>query len=139
MKKIYLVCLIFLGLQVFQIDKKNPEFDKEKEFKAPKEVLKILERSCYDCHSFKTTYPLYSYIFPISSFLKSHIDEGREELNFSIWEDYTEEKKKSKLEDVIEEIESNEMPIFSYRLIHWDSKLNQEELEILKNFVKNYP
>ncbi len=139
MKKLYLGCLIILGLQLFQIDKNNPVFESEKEFKATKEVLQILEKSCYDCHSFKTKYPFYSYIFPISSFLKSHIDEGREELNFSIWEDYTEEKKKSKLEDIVEEIQSDEMPIFSYRLIHWNSKIKSEELEIIKNFVKNHP
>lgn len=138
MKKIYLLFILFLGLQFFQIDKKNPEFDQTKELKASNEVISILEKSCYDCHSHKTKYPLYSYIFPISSFLKSHIEEGRVELNFSIWEEYSDSKKKEKLEEIIEEIESNEMPIFSYRIVHWNSKVNSSELEILKSWVKNY-
>ncbi len=130
--------LFFISLQVFQTDKSVPSYKPELEFVASTDVLKILEKSCYDCHSYKTQYPFYAYIFPISSFLTSHIIEAREELNFSTWEEYSTEKKIEKLEDIIDEIENKEMPILSYRILHPESQISGDELILIKKWVQEF-
>lgn len=130
--------LFFISLQVFQTDKSVPIHKPESEFVASAEVLKILEKSCYDCHSYKTQYPFYAYIFPISSFLTSHIMEAREELNFSTWGEYSVERKLEKLDEIIEEIENKEMPILSYRILHPESQISGDELTVLRKWVQEF-
>ena len=52
-------------------------------------VAAILDRSCNDCHSNKTRWPWYSNVAPVSWFVIDHVNEGRENLNFSEWGRYT--------------------------------------------------
>ncbi|NBU98817.1 MAG: heme-binding protein [Spirochaetia bacterium] len=104
---------------------------------APEEVKFILRRSCYDCHSYQTKYPFYSYVFPISILINNHINEGREELNFSEFESLTLNKQSSKLRSIVEEIEENEMPLFGYTVMHRDAILSPEEKEVLISWAKS--
>jgi hypothetical protein len=103
---------------------------------APEEVKEILRTSCYDCHSYETKYPFYSYIFPISIVINNHIKEGREEMNFSTFEELSDSKKRSKFRSMIEDIETDEMPLFGYTLIHRDANLSPEKKQILINWAK---
>jgi len=103
---------------------------------APEEVKEILRVSCYDCHSYETKYPFYSYIFPISFIINDHIKEGREELNFSTFEELSDSKKRSKFKSMIEDIETGEMPLFGYTIMHRDANLSPEKKQILINWAK---
>src|SRR4051794_5725960 len=49
------------------------------------EVLKTLKRSCYDCHSNETRWPVYSRVWPASSMIYSDVAAGRSAMNFSEW------------------------------------------------------
>ena len=84
---------VFALIQFKVIDKSPIEINPESDFlmieQAPKEVVELIQTSCYDCHSNLTTYPWYSNIAPVSWWLKGHIDHGREKLNFSEWDSYT--------------------------------------------------
>ena len=55
---------ILLVAQFFKPEKNNGSLDSVKPFIAetnpPENVLKILETSCFDCHSSKTKYPWYN-------------------------------------------------------------------------------
>jgi hypothetical protein len=103
---------------------------------APEEVKNILRSSCYDCHSYETKYPFYSYIFPISIIINNHIKEGREELNFSMFQELSDAKKRSKFKSMIEDIETGEMPLFGYTIMHRDAILTPEKKHILINWAK---
>ncbi len=103
---------------------------------ASEEVTSILKRSCYDCHSYQTVWPFYSYVFPISYLISDHINEGRSELNFSNWEKLSLKKKSTAVASILEEIEEGEMPIFSYTIIHRGARLTQTEIEILKKWAE---
>ena len=131
---------IILLMQVIRIDTVNPPAVPEKDFlnvtQAPPEIAQILTTSCYDCHSYHTLYPWYAQIAPASWFLKKHINEGREHLNFSTWTDYTADKQIAKREDIVEEIEEQEMPLKSYTVIHSDAKLTDESRHTLINWLK---
>lgn len=142
LKKIGLILLaIFVIIQFFRIDKTNPEIIAENDFLyavgASDDVARIIKTSCYDCHSNTTQYPWYSNVAPVSWLLKDHINEAREELNFSEWETYNITKKANILEEAIEEIEEKEMPLFSYTITHSSAKLNDNQLKLLIDFFKN--
>lgn len=130
MKKKHIIFLaigIIALIQVIRIDTVNPEVIPGSDYlmmtKASPEIADILKTSCYDCHSLETNYPWYSQIAPVSWFLKKHINEGREHLNFSKWAEYSIEKQMSKSKECIEEIEGGEMPLKSYTIIHSDARL----------------
>jgi hypothetical protein len=103
---------------------------------VPADVQKILETSCYDCHSNHTTYPWYTNIQPIGLWMQWHVNEGKEELNFSEFKTFTPKRQKHKFEEIEEVIEANEMPLWPYTLIHTETKLSEEQKTILINWAK---
>ncbi|HMV43572.1 MAG TPA: heme-binding domain-containing protein [Leptospiraceae bacterium] len=125
-KIIISLVVVFILLQLIPINRNNPKV--EADIQAPESIKSILKKSCYDCHSNETKYPLYSYIFPASVFLAHHVEEGREELNFSNWETLPANKKVKKLKEIKEEIEEKEMPLSSYTIIHREALLSKEEM-----------
>jgi hypothetical protein len=40
------------------------------------------------------------------------------------------------LEEIVEMIEENEMPLKSYLIAHRDAELSSEQIEILKNWIE---
>ena len=69
--------------------------------------------------------------------INHHVDEGKEELNFSDFGNYPVRKKHHKLEEIMEEVEENEMPLTSYTVIHGNAKLNQKEKEAILGWAKS--
>lgn len=141
LKKIGLGLLaVLVIIQFFRIDKENPEVIPRKDFitqtNPPENIKTIIRNACYDCHSNTTKYPWYSNVAPISWWLKHHIDEGREELNFSEWTDYNLKKQLHKLEECWEMIEEGEMPLESYLITHDEAELSAEEKELLIEWFK---
>lgn len=138
-KKILLsIGFLLLAIQLIRVDTANPALNTEKDFiavtNAPNEVAALLKTSCYDCHSHETQYPWYFNIAPVSWWLKNHINEGREELNFSLWADYDAKRKDKKLEESVELINNGEMPMSSYTLAHQDAKLSAAQQKSLNDF-----
>lgn len=137
---IIIVIAIFALMQVIRINTVNPEVVLAKDFlhltQAPPEIANIMTTSCYDCHSNQTKYPWYAQIAPGSWFMKKHINEGREHLNFSTWADYTPDKQLSRKKKCVEEIEDDEMPLTSYTLIHADAKLTAASRQALIGWFK---
>jgi hypothetical protein len=143
-KKIILgIFILLLAIQVIRIDKTNPPVVASKDFitstRPSEEVAALLTSACYDCHSNNTQYPWYTNIAPISWWLKNHIHEGREHLNFSAWNDYDAEQKAHKVEEMIEEIKEGEMPLSSYTMMHSEGALSLNQREQLIKFLSSLP
>ena len=136
---IFLVFL-FLVIQSIRIDKTTESVNPTTDFitltSANAEVANTLKIACYDCHSNQPTYPWYTNIAPVSWWIKHHINEGSQHLNFSIWGTYSEKRKNHKLEECIEMIEEGEMPISSYTLMHGEAKLTDAQKLQLVEFFK---
>lgn len=137
------VIIVFVGfivIQFFRPDFTNPPIVKgetlQDSTQVPENVNALLQRSCNDCHSNETVYPWYSKIQPSAWFLKDHIDEGRREMNFSVWNTYETRKKNRKLEEICEQIQSKEMPLPSYLWIHGNAKLSDEEIKIICDWTQ---
>ncbi len=97
----------------------------------PANVGEVLKRSCNDCHTNQTVYPWYSHFTPVNWFLARHIDEGRRELNFSVWNTYNAKKKKHKFDEICDQIIGGEMPHNQYLWMHRDAKLSNADKRLL--------
>jgi hypothetical protein len=132
--------VVFALIQFVVIDKSPIEINPEADFlmieQAPKEVAELMQASCYDCHSNLTTYPWYSNIAPVSWWLKGHIDNGRGKLNFSEWDNYTPEQGDTLKVKSADMIEKKWMPILTYKIIHKESRLSDEQRALLIDWLK---
>jgi len=102
---------------------------------APPEVQAILRRSCFDCHSNETRWPLYSRIAPGSWLMAKDVHNGRNHLNFSEWGDVDEDERQDDLESCWDQVESGEMPPKKYLYpFHMSAKLSDGDKAVLKEF-----
>lgn len=128
-----LVCLVLI--QFIRPAKNNGVVDSSKQIATvsllPQDVNIILKKACYDCHSNNTFYPWYSNIQPVYFWLNHHIKEGKGELNFDEFASYRLRKQYHKMEEIVEQIKENEMPLSSYTLIHKDAVLTEVEKNTL--------
>ena len=141
-KKIILTLLVILVLvQLIPRPAKNmaaglnPQ-DISNRYAVPADIDAILKDSCNDCHSNNTHYPWYSRIQPVAWWLGDHIREGKRGINFSEFLSYPLRKQYHKLEEVEEMVESGEMPLKSYSLVHTKSKLNEQQKAALIGWTK---
>ena len=96
----------------------------------------LFKNTCYDCHSNNTKYPWYNNIAPVSWILADHVDEGKEELNFSEWTTFSDKRKNHKLEEIVEMLEEGEMPLKGYLIMHSEAKLSKGDVDKMIRFVK---
>ena len=142
-KKIFILgFVIFLLIQFYQ-PARNLDYGQvlpthfNKIYAVPSDVKSILRTSCYDCHSNNTEYPWYSYIQPPRMILDSHIKEGKENLNFSTFGDYSQRKQGNKVERIVKQIKSDEMPLATYTRMHKNAILSQENKRLLITWMEN--
>jgi hypothetical protein len=143
-KKIVLalaVALVLLQLyrQAKNIQAQNLENDIRNTISVPEPVIKLLEKSCYDCHSNHSEYPWYTNIQPLGMWIQNHINEGKSELNFSEFKTYSAKKQTHKLKEILHEVEDDEMPLTSYLIIHRDAKLSTADKERIKTWLVSIP
>ena len=128
----------FVIIQVFQVDIKTSETDPTLEIKAPVEIMSMLRRSCYDCHSNSVDIPWYSKVAPISWTISRHINIGRQWVNFSIWETYSKEEQEQKLKEIYKAVYIA-MPVKSYVWKHPESKLTKEDRAMIRKWTGKAP
>ncbi len=128
------ICCIVVS-QFFGPAKTNPSTDTsqsiESRLQITPPVAAILDRSCNDCHSNKTRWPWYSNVAPVSWFVINHVDEGRENLNFSEWGRYTQRDVDGLLKQICREVKTGAMPLTSYTPLHPRSRLSKEDVKTL--------
>lgn len=95
------------------------------------EVVPLLKTSCYNCHSNETNYPWYAHVAPASWLIAYEVKKGREELNFSTWQEYDSNRMVSKLDDIATEVGEGHMPKSIYTLMHPSAKLSEEQRALI--------
>jgi|TARA_B100001063_G_C16774286_1_gene563931 hypothetical protein len=140
-KIIAIVLLVaFVGIQFMPTTRNQSDSVPSTDFmlvnNVPENIQKKLQVSCYDCHSNNTQYPWYNKVQPVAWFLEDHIKEGKAELNFNEWDSLSNRRKKSKLRSIIKQIESDEMPLYSYTLIHKDASFSEAEKQELIRWIE---
>jgi hypothetical protein len=125
-------CIIFViavGIQFIPVNRTNPPVIGEIE--APEEIMAILHRSCFDCHSNETKWPWYSYVAPASWLVTKDVRDARGHINFSEWVNYNSKQQKHKQEECGEMVAIGEMPLWFYLPLHSEATLSDEEIELL--------
>lgn len=136
-----IVVAVVLAIQFIPVERNvstvPPGQSFEKTEKVPANVAAILKVSCYDCHSNNTRYPWYSVLQPGAWFMAQHIKKGRDELNFDEFNNYSKRRKKAKIKSIISQIEKDEMPLKSYRMMHGNARLSADEKKELLDFFRD--
>ena len=139
-KILFIGLIIFLLMQLYQ-PARNESFEQDitanftKVYNVPKNVEAIVRTSCYDCHSNNTNYPWYSNVQPVGFFMEHHIKEAKEDLNFSEWGNYSKRKQENKLDRIVKQIKSDEMPLASYTLIHKNARLTTVQKKEVMDWI----
>jgi hypothetical protein len=126
--------IVVLGLiQLIPLDRHNPPV--ESDISTSPEVKAVLRRACYDCHSNETVWPWYSRIAPVSWLLARDVQEGREALNFSLWNQYNTKKQMKKLKESWKEVERGSMPPWVYTVLHPNAYLSAQDQALLRQWT----
>lgn len=126
---IWITLAILVGIQLVPVDRSSPVDAGVVE--APEEVVQILKRSCFDCHSNHTQWPWYGYLAPASWWVSHHIDEARDALNLTTWNDYDADERAEFSEEIWDEVDLGNMPPDYYLWMHADAVLNPAEKQAL--------
>lgn len=84
-----------------------------------------MANACYGCHSNEVEWPWYSNIAPVSWAITDHVDEGRDEVNFSEFATSRDEA-----DEVIETILDGSMPPRYYTAFGLHPEANLSDTEI---------
>lgn len=134
--------IVFIAIQLIQpthniSDEQTVSTDITKTVNVPDKLLNIFKNACYDCHSNNTRYPWYVNIQPIGWMMAKHIRDGKVELNFNEFGNYTSRRQISKLKGIVNQIKDDEMPLSSYTIIHMDAKLSPENKKLIIDWASN--
>ena len=100
------------------------------------ETRELMVRACFGCHSNQVEYPSYASVAPISWMVQSHIDEGREAVNYSEFA-----TNPGDAEESFEVVKEGSMPPAYYTRfgLHPEARLTPEEMKTLLNGLQNTP
>lgn len=100
------------------------------------DVRYIFRYSCFDCHSDSTDYPWYHFIPGIKGLIDDDIKDAKKHLDLT--EDFPFGGHGTQLEtlkEIKEEIEDGEMPIASYRFMHWGRLIEGDKKDSVFSWI----
>lgn len=101
---------------------------------APRDVMWILRRTCYDCHSTETRWPIWAYVAPMSWRVVSDVDRARERLNFSDWAALSPSQRIAHRAHVGPITAAHRMPLWYYVTLHPDGRLTDADRAALQQW-----
>lgn len=134
---LFLVGVLLVGIQLIPVERDNPP--ERAPIAGPPDVVQVLERSCFDCHSNRTRWPWYSRVAPVSWLVAGDVHEGRSRLNFSNWEFYDSKMKEDLQRKIWKETETGEMPLGIYLFLHGDARLDPQDKDTLQAWAQTRP
>jgi cytochrome c551/c552 len=130
------VVVVGFGIQLVPYGRahSNPPVTGEPAWDSPR-TEELVRRACFDCHSNETVWPWYSNVAPMSWVLTLHIDDGRDELNFSEWG----VRRNDAATEAAETVRDGEMPTWDYALAHPEARLSaSEKRELIDGLVATF-
>jgi hypothetical protein len=105
------------------------------DIQAPAQVKKIIETSCYNCHSNETSLPWFDRIVPAYWIAARDVKHGRARLNFSEIGKLPVAVQNAALFESVSQIELGAMSLPAYRRVHRESEIKPEQLRVLKSYL----
>jgi hypothetical protein len=126
LRLVALAAVVFVAIQFVRPDRTNPPVNPAHSLlpHASPDVRAILDRSCRDCHSNETRWPLYSRVAPMSWLVAGHVRDGRDAFNYSEWTSYDSDDQDKLLGGMCSLTRRGRMPMPSYLFIHRAAKLS---------------
>lgn len=124
---IFAVLGLFVLIQIIPYGRNhtNPPVVSEPKWDSP-QTKALAARVCLDCHSNESIWPWYSNIAPISWLVQHDVDEGRQRLNFSEWDQHRQET-----DEIYKLINNGEMPPSQFLFMHPEARLTESEKQAL--------
>lgn len=137
-KRIYIIpaaiVTMLMGLQLFnQPIASKPVTGHMDE--APAEVLAILQRSCYNCHSNEQKLSWFDRLAPASWAVKKDVDRAREVMNFSEWDKLSSGERTGKMYAILNMMQAGKMPLREYLLLHPGAKVSEQDIAVVKKYT----
>jgi cytochrome c len=104
---------------------------------VPSPVMEIVSRSCQNCHSEKTEWPVYSYVAPASWMVEKDVHDARSHMNLSRWNDYSSERRQELLASIGSLVRNHQMPLPRYLLIHPEARLSDSDVNQLYQWTRS--
>jgi len=105
------------------------------EIQAPPQVLHVLQKDCYSCHSNEKHLSWFDQIVPGYWLVRHDILTAREHLNFSEIGSKPEAAQRAGLFEAVNMIQLGAMPLPKFTALHPDAKVSSEELATLKLYL----
>ena len=140
--KIALIVIIVIAaaIQLIRPERFSTEMitptDISRSVDIPAEVKTLLDGACNDCHSDNTVWPWYSNVAPVSWLIAFDVRKGKERLNFSEWDSYSDMQKMSKFVMIDDLVGSGAMPLMPYKIMHKEARLTEEQRNTITAWAK---
>lgn len=140
---IVIVVVVLLGLLALPLSNlmldRTPDAELLARIHDPdlKAAMPVLMTSCTDCHTQRTSKPIYMKIPPASGLIADHIAEAHEHFDMER-ELFPEEGPvtQSAVAKVAQSLEDGTMPPTSYALMHWDAGPNDTDRATLDTWIR---
>ncbi|MAG51169.1 MAG: cytochrome C [Acidimicrobiaceae bacterium] len=129
-----IVVLTVIQVVPYGREHSNPPVAMEPAWSTP-ETRELMVRACFGCHSNEVMWPTYSNIAPFSWAVTQHVQEGRDEINYSEFGSGKED------DDTIETILEGDMPPGYYTVfgLHPEANLTGTEVDALVAGLRDTP
>jgi len=140
--KILLLILaaIFILIQVIPFGKPSnkPVFGNDllETGTVPDDIAALIKNTCYDCHSQHVRLPWYAHVAPVSWLVARDVKVGREHLDFNNWGSLTKKEKLKILDELGEEVDTENMPMKIYTVMHGDARLSQTQRDMIVRWAE---
>lgn len=124
---------LFLLMQLISFGhvRTNPPVVSEPNWSSP-EARALVKEYCFQCHSNETNWTWYANIAPGSWLIAYDVVKGREEFNFSDWNNNP-----GDVDEMVEKIQKGDMPPIQYWLFHPSSRLTEEKKKELIDALRS--
>lgn len=126
------VVVVFAAAQLVRPDRANPPTDPSRTIQAHLGAANgagaVLDRSCGDCHSNRTTWPWYTHIAPVSWLMAYGVKTGRKAVNFSDWAQYPAETQRTLLAASCKDVTQGRMPGSAWTRLHPEAQLSPQDV-----------
>jgi hypothetical protein len=104
---------------------------------VPSPVMEIVSRSCRNCHSEKTEWPVYSYVAPMSWMVEKDVHDARSHMNLSRWNDYGSAQRQELLSKIGSLVRNHRMPLPQYLLLHPEARLSDSDVNQIYQWTRS--
>jgi len=133
LNQLIVVSLVILGgLQFVPNERTNPPVQPFR--LGPQPIEDLFRRACFDCHSNETIWPWYAKVAPLSWLVTRDVNNGREKLNFSTFNQLSLREQEAIKVRIWKKVQNGDMPPPFYMLGHPNGRVGTNDHAMLRKW-----